>query len=250
MTATTSLDPRTKLFMVLAISSLAVLLQDAYFLAVIWLYTLAILVLFKCDLSSMFYKMKRFIWVFVFMVFIQSIFTRDGESIVSLFNITLITDMGLRKGIQIVLRFLILISSALIVSTSNSREIIQALVMLKIPYELAFMVSVAIRFLPLLNEELTDITTAIQLRGVNLKDIPPLKRLKTYSYLLMPMISSVIIKSQELSVAMEMRAFRAYPRRTNYKLLVFKTVDYAYILVSLVFFASILLFYYRQYKVG
>ena len=110
---------------------------------------------------------------------------------------------------------LIVIAAAVVMTTANSRDIIQGLIQWKVPYELAFMVTIAIRFLPLLQEEATDTLTALQLRGVNLKKIPILKRLRTYSYLLMPLLTSVLIKARDLSVAMEMRAFRAYPQRTS-----------------------------------
>ena len=41
-----------------------------------------------------------------------------------------------------------------------------------VPYEIAFMVLMAIRFLPVLGEEVRDALTAIQLRGVKIKEIP------------------------------------------------------------------------------
>jgi len=155
--------------------------------------------------------------------------------------ISLITDMGLNRGIQTILRFLIIISSAAILTTSNSRDIIQGLIQWRVPFELAFMVSVAIRFLPLLREEVGDMFTAIQLRGVDLKKIPLVKRLRTYSYLLMPMISIVLLKSQDLSVAMEMRTFRAFPRRTSYKILRYNQADYLAIFSGAAIFLLIIL---------
>jgi energy-coupling factor transport system permease protein len=42
----------------------------------------------------------------------------------------------------------------------------------RIPYEIAFMVSVAIRFLPLLTDEIKNVVTAVQLRGIELDKIP------------------------------------------------------------------------------
>jgi energy-coupling factor transport system permease protein len=186
------------------------------------------------DMGSLMKKMKRFFWVFAAMVIVQSLFASGSRALVSIGDIVLISEIGLIKGIQIVLRFLIIVTSALVMTSSHSRAIIQGLVQWKIPYELAFMVSVAIRFLPLLQEEITDMMTAIQLRGVNLRKVPISRRLRTYSYLLMPMIVSVLLKSRDLSMAMEMRAFRAYPTRTSYRQLTFKSLDYGVMAVSVV----------------
>ncbi len=238
-----SIDPRTKLLIVLLISSLAVFIKDLGLLLLTLFLSIAVTLLLKANLMGVLKKIKTFLWVFIAIVVLQSIFTKDGTVILELFNIKFITDIGLTRGIQTILRFLIIITSAVIMTTSNSREIIQGLVQWKIPYELAFMVSVAIRFLPLIQEEVNDMMTAIQLRGVDIKRIPLMKRLKTYSYLLMPMITSVLLKSQELSVAMEMRAFRAFPQRTSYKNLELSKADYGYMLLSAIIFGIILLKY-------
>lgn len=60
---------------------------------------------------------------------------------------------------------LIIISSALLLLTAKPMELVLGLIRLKIPYEIAFMVLLAIRFLPVLVEEVQDALTAIQLRG-------------------------------------------------------------------------------------
>lgn len=236
MMAPVCLDPRTKLFIVLSISSLAVFLRETYLMAVVLCLSVGVTKALKADLAAIIKNMRKLLGIFVAIVILQSIFNNEGTAILNIMDISLITDMGLRRGIQTILRFLIIISSAAILTTSNSREIIQGLIQWRVPFELAFMVSVAIRFLPLLREEVSDMFTAIQLRGVNLKRIPLYKRLKTYSYLLMPMISSVLLKSQDLSVAMEMRAFRAFPGRTSFRVLHFTQADYLIMVLSAISF--------------
>ncbi len=59
----------------------------------------------------------------------------------------------------------------------------------------------------------------------------------------MPMITSVIIKSQELSIAVEMRGFRARPQRTSLRMLSLKTKDYL-VMVSVVALTLSILTYY------
>ena len=226
MTGFGPLDPRTKLFLVLAISSLAVFVKNIYILLFVFVLSCAAVTVTGISMWNLLKKTKRFFMIFVAIVIIQSVFTQGGQALIRVMDVTLLSDLGLTRGTQTILRFLIVISSASIMTTSKYREIIQGLVQIKIPYEIAFMVTVAIRFLPILRDEVRDIMTAIQLRGINLKQIPLMKRFKTYSYLLLPMISSVLVKSQELSVAMEMRAFRAYPKRSSFRILQFRQADY------------------------
>ncbi|HAA38386.1 MAG TPA: energy-coupling factor transporter transmembrane protein EcfT [Firmicutes bacterium] len=236
----TTLDPRTKLIIVLCLSSLAVFCQNIYLLLLVLLLTLIVVKLTGGELGQLFSKFKKFIKVFLAVIVIQSIFTNEGQVLLQVMQIKLLTDVGLLRGLQTVLRFLIVIAAAVVMTTANSRDIIQGLIQWKVPYELAFMVTIAIRFLPLLQEEATDTLTALQLRGVNLKKIPILKRLRTYSYLLMPLLTSVLIKARDLSVAMEMRAFRAYPQRTSLRELHFARIDYFVIVLSMLLFQLLL----------
>ncbi|NLP37098.1 MAG: energy-coupling factor transporter transmembrane protein EcfT [Firmicutes bacterium] len=234
------LDPRTKLVMVLTVSSLAVLITNLYLLILVQIIAVATVTAAGGSILDMLKKLKKFLLIFVVIVFVQSIFTKGGQPLWQVMNFTIISDLGLFRGLQMILRFFIIISSASIMTTSTPREIIQGLVQCKIPYEMAFMVTIAIRFLPILRDEANDILTAIQLRGINLRQIPLLKRLKTYSYLLMPMITSVLLKAQELSIAMELRAFRAYPQRTSLRVLKMQRLDYLVMAVCILVFLIIM----------
>ncbi|HZK24786.1 MAG TPA: energy-coupling factor transporter transmembrane component T [Oscillospiraceae bacterium] len=240
MWQTPTLDPRTKLLIVLCLSSLAVLIKNVYILLLVLVLTLAAVKLTGGEIWHVFSKLKRFISIFLAVIILQSVFTNEGQAIVQVMQVKLITDVGLLRGLQTILRFFIVIAAAVLMTTANPRDIIQGLIQWKVPYELAFMVTIAIRFLPLLQEEATDTLTALQLRGVNLKQIPILKRLRTYSYLLMPLLTSVLMKSRDLSVAMEMRAFRAYPQRTSLRELQFSGIDYLAMALSMLIFLLLL----------
>jgi len=88
------------------------------------------------------------------------------------------------------------------------------------------MVSIAIRFLPVFKEEMVDMVIAIQLRGIDFKKVKLNQKLKIYKYILVPIVINSVLKAKELSVAMEMRGFRAYPSRTSYRMLKMQAIDY------------------------
>lgn len=250
MTSGKKLDPRSKFVVVLCLSSLGVLIQEIYPLLLVFIFTVLISSLLGSSLLSAARKMKRLVTVLVFLSFLQSIFAPSGTIFLAVWNLPIITSGGLIKGVMMALRMAIILVSAVIISTSTSREIIQGFVQWKIPYEIAFMVSIGVRFLPLLTEEIRDTLTAIQLRGVELKKIPVRRRLKIYSCIFMPIVLGTIIKSQELSTAMEMRAFRAYPKRTSYMVLKMKPYDYAVIFTSIILCAAVLTLYYLGINPG
>ena len=241
------LDPRSKLVLVLCLSTLGVVIQDIWVLTAVLSVSMVLSAASGSRLFALVKKFRRILWLFVAIAVIQSIFSPSGKVLASLGGIKLITAGGLYKGVAMVLRMSIVMVSATIMATSNSREIVQGLVQWRIPYEIAFMVSVAIRFLPLLTEEIKNVVTAVQLRGIELDKIPVRQRLKVYSYLIMPVVSGAVIKSRELATAMETRAFRAYPKRTSYMVLTMQNADYAVIIISIAVSILMLIFYFQAF---
>jgi energy-coupling factor transport system permease protein len=238
------LDPRSKIILVMCISTLAVFFQNIFWMIPLFIFTLLVSIFFKSNFFNLIWKFKKFIGIFVAMIFIQSIFVSGGEEILKIGNFTLISTLGIYNGVSIILRFLIIIVSASVMATSSSRDIVQGLYQWKIPYEITFMVAVAVRFLPMLKEEASDMFISLQLRGVELEKLSLRKKLNIYSYLLMPMIASVIGKAGELSLAVEMRGLRADYKRTSFKTLKLRFNDYIIMLLSVSFTFLILFFYF------
>jgi len=237
-------DVRTKLAITASLSTIAVFIQNTYVLCFILFISILLSVLFCGNLIKTLKATKRLWYIFFAIVLLQSFFNHSGRELLGIKEFSVITTGGLLKGVEFILRMSIIIFTAAIVASSNYREVVQGLVQLRIPYELAFMVSVAIRFLPLLKEEFTDVLTAIQLRGVDLKRIPLKKRLKVYSYILMPVIAGAVNKAHKLSIAMETRAFRAYPSRTSYLVLKLAVKDYIFMAFVFLFTISVFISYY------
>lgn len=220
------IDPRTKLVIVLLLSTAALIYNDIFVLVTVLFTSTAISIAMKSSLISIIVRIRKLIGVMIAIAIVQSLVIKSGNSIIEFKNIVLLTDYGMFKSLEFILRLSIIIISASIITTSTSREIIQGLVQWKCPYEIAFMVSVAIRFLPIFKEEMTDMVTAIQLRGIELNRVRLSQKLMVYKYILMPIIVNSILKAKELSAAMEMRGFRAYEARTSYMILKMQKHDY------------------------
>ena len=215
----TSTDPRTKLIIVVILSTLSLIYDDIIMLSIILIISAVIAFIMNSSLIAMLVRIKKLLGVMFAIALVQSFFTETGNALIKFGDIVLLTDYGLIKSSEFILRLAIIIVSAAIITTSTSREIIQGLVQWHCPYEIAFMVSVAIRFLPIFKEEMTDMVIAIQLRGIDLKKVKINQKLRVYRYVLIPIVINSILKAKELSAAMEMRGFRAYPTRTSYMML-------------------------------
>lgn len=74
-----SLDPRSKLVMVLVISSLAVWTRDLLILTSLFVLSAAACLLVGSSMAGLLKKGKYFLWLFGAMVIIQSLFSARGE---------------------------------------------------------------------------------------------------------------------------------------------------------------------------
>ena len=244
-------DIRSKLAMVLGFSTIAVFIQHIYVLSFILIISIAAALLFGANILKAIKTTRNLWYLFFVIVILQSIFSRSGQALLAINGFPLITAGGVLKGGEFLMRVSVIVFSATIISTSNSREVVQGLVQLKIPYDIAFMVSVAIRFLPLLRSEIKDTFTAIQLRGLDLKKIPLKRRIRVYLYIFNPVVAGAIRKARGLSIAMEMRAFRAYRKRTSFLKLRLSAADYFIMVFTLIFTSAVfVMFYYFNFPAG
>ncbi len=221
-----NLDPRTKIIMVICISTLSIVYQQPLYLFFLFLFTLGILILLKADLKNSFYQIKRMIPLFLMLLIVQSVFTSKGEALLSIGKWNILTIGGICMGISVLLRLLIIVTSAMILLTGSPRDFILALVQWKIPYEIAFMVMVGLHFIPIFKEEAQNVYNAVQMRGTELEKISLIQKVKVYPTIFIPIISSAVLRAQQMAVAMEGRAFRAYPQRTYMRQLILNKTDY------------------------
>ncbi|OPX86458.1 MAG: Energy-coupling factor transporter transmembrane protein EcfT [Pelotomaculum sp. PtaB.Bin104] len=236
------LDPRTKIVMILCLSTLAVVLNTPWALLLLFIFTLLMVFTFRINIFENVLKLWKLFPLLLLMLIVQSVFAAGGEVLFSYQGIDILTTNGINSALCILFRMLILFGSALLIMTSSTKDYVLALVQLKVPYEIAFMVMVAFRFLPVFLEETKDTLIAVQLRGVDLKKIAWGDKIKFYTHFFIPLLSSVMFKARQLAVTMEARAFRLYPRRTYLHVLQYSIWDYC-VIVSFLLTTLALLVY-------
>ena len=89
---------------------------------------------------------------------------------------------------------------------------------LKVPtHEISMMISIALRFIPILIEETQKIMMAQKARGANLDDGGFIKRAKALIPVLVPLFISAFRRADELAIAMESRCYNGGEHRTKMK---------------------------------
>ncbi len=126
-----------------------------------------------------------------------------------------ITSEGLLYGFVVISRTLALILTVpLVVLTTDPNTLVVGLVRLRVPYSAAFVFSAALRFLPLVLNEAAALLEAQRLRGLALEHLNFWARGRAYARIAEPLILGVLIKSQQLEVVLQSKAFSGNAERT------------------------------------
>jgi len=209
-------DPRVVFALALVLSGYGVAVRDARLMAAMLLLAMICALYLGVGLRKLFGSF-RFLWqAAAAIALMQSIFAPSGTALISLGAVPALTVGGLLKGLLVLLRLALFITGGAMFTAYPQRALIQAMVQSRLPYEAAYMISIGLRFIPRMREELKDSLTALQLRGVVIEELRLRKRLSLYSYLLLPAVAASIQNARELAMSMEMRAFRAKRGRTSY----------------------------------
>ena len=201
------LDPRTKLLMIVCISTAALVVDNIIMLAGLLVFTAVIMLAGGIRWKDQKRQLMGAISTVLFIFILQTVFG----------NILL--------GAEIAFRLLIIILSAMILLTGQPRDYLLALTQMKVPYELAYMVILAFHFFPILKEEALDVYYSIQLRGTELQKCSLIKKLSAYRSMCIPVLAGAMNRAKDTSIAMEARGFRAFPKRTYMRRLRLKAAD-------------------------
>ena len=226
------LDPRVKLVTtVLFILSLFVVKGVGGFV-LSGLFLLLIIRLSRVPFKFMVRGMKAIIFLLLFAVFFN-LFLTPGEAAVSFLKIT-VTWEGIRLAATLTTRLIMLILGSSVMTltttpnnlTDGMEKLMRPLKIFKVPvHEVAMMMSIALRFIPILLEETDKIMKAQIARGADFESGSLIKKAKSLVPLLVPLFISAFRRANDLAMAMEARCYRGGDHRTKMKPLVYKNRD-------------------------
>lgn len=122
--------------------------------------------------------------------------------------------------------------TVIFIFTTHPSEFASSLNKMGIPYKIAYAINIAFRYIPDVMTEYKNILDAQQARGLafNKGEGTIIERLKNYTTILVPLISSSIKRIETVSNAMELRSFGKKRKRTWYSYKKLKGMDYAFII--------------------
>lgn len=239
------LDPRVKLIatIVFIISLFLVDSFPGYLIAGLFL-ALSIR-LSRVPFKFMVKGMKAILFLLIFTV-IFNLFLTPGQPLISVWRLT-ITREGLATAVKMAIRlsFLIIGSSVMTLTTTPNNltdgmeSLMKPLRRFRVPvHEIAMMMSIALRFIPILLEETDKIMKAQMARGADFENGNLLQRAKNLIPLLVPLFISAFRRADDLAMAMEARCYHGGENRTQMKPLIYQRRDYAAYAATLVYLAA------------
>ncbi len=226
------LDPRVKLVatIVFIISLFVVDNWIGYCIAAVFL--ACMVKISKVPFRFMVKGMKSIVFLLVLAV-VFNLFLTPGEAVATVWKLT-ITKEGIRIAVMMAVRlvFLIIGSSLMTLTTTPNNltdgmeKLMAPLKIFKAPvHEVAMMMSIALRFIPILLEETDKIMKAQIARGADFESGSLIKRAKGMAPLLVPLFISAFRRANDLAMAMEARCYRGGEHRTKMKPLVYHARD-------------------------
>ncbi len=235
------LDPRVKLMgTFLYIISLFSFRGIAGFLLAT-LFLIAVIRLSKVPFSYMVKGLKAIVILMVITAVFNLFLTPGDEVLVHVWVFT-ITLQGVKNAALMLLRLIYLIVGASIMTlattpnqlTDGLEKALMPLSKIKAPvHAIAMMMSIALRFIPILIEETDIIMKAQMARGADFENGNLVRRAKSMAPLLVPLFVSAFRRADDLAMAMEARCYVGGSGRTKMKPLRYAKRDYlAYVILA------------------
>ena len=162
-------------------------------------------------------KGLRAIFVIILFTVVLNVFMAPGETVLYRLGWLKVTLEGLELALKMVSRLVLLIvGSSLLTLTTSPIELTDGIEALLKPFrkigvpahEIAMMMSISLRFIPILLEETDKIMKAQMARGADFESGGIIKRAKALIPILVPLFISAFRRADELAMAMEARCYR------------------------------------------
>lgn len=237
-------DPRTKiLFLIVFI--VAVFIADNFYS--LGACGLAFLITAFCSgipARKLLKSVKAVLFLLVFTAVLNLFFQTEGKVVFEL-GIIKFTKEGIFATVFLIVRlFLLVLSSSLLTLTTTPVALTDGIESLLTPlkwiglpvHELALIMSIALRFIPILTDETSRIMNAQKARGADFENGKLTDRVKAVIPVLIPLLISAFRRAEELGDAMDARCYSGSKVRTKYKKLTFAPRD-----IFVLFFIAVLL---------
>ena len=233
------LDPRVKLMGTLIFIISLFLDRSIWIYLGVTIFLAAVIKLSRVPLKFIVKGLRAVVILIVFSA-IFNLFLTQGEPLITIWKLTITTEGAILAAFMVVRLLYLIMGSSLMTLTTTPNNLTDGLEKglgflkyIKVPvHEIAMMMSIALRFIPILIDETDKIMKAQMARGADFENGNLIQRAKAMIPVLVPLFISAFRRANELAMAMEARCYHGSEGRTKMKPLKYNKNDYiAYIIL-------------------
>lgn len=241
------LDPRVKLFGTFIFLVAVFSFRGWAGFALLTVFLAGVIRLSKVPFRYMVKGLKAIVALMAITAFFN-LFLTNGENVIWQWKWIHITQEGIETAVKMLFRLIYLIlGTSIMTLTTTPNELtdgleksLQPLKAVHVPvHEVAMIMAIALRFIPILIEETDKIMKAQMARGADFENGNLIKRAKAMIPLLVPLFISAFRRANDLAMAMEARCYRGGEGRTKMKPLKYAGGDCAGYIVLIIFLVLI-----------
>ena len=245
------LDPRTKILLAVLFIVTVFLANNPLTLAFLAIVTVVMILISRISFSVILKSIKPLVFILIFTAVLNIFLTKgEGAPLVQLWVLQ-IYEEGIVRALFMFARVIIFILSSTVLLTYTTSPIsltdgieslLSPLKKIKVPvHAFAMMMSIALRFIPILVEETEKIMNAQKSRGADFSNGGLIKRAKALIPILIPLLASAFNRADELATAMECRCYRGDKNRTKLVKLEYKARDFIFMIAFVLITVSVIL---------
>jgi len=202
-------------------------------------FVLFVVRLSKVPMLFLFRGIRPIVFILSFSILLN-LFMIRGENVLFAVAFLQVTMEGVNMAVRMGSRLILLITGSSILTltttpiqlTDGLESLLKPLKPLKVPsHDIAMIMTIALRFIPTLAEEMDKIMKAQKARGADLDTGGLIKRAKSLLPILIPLFISAFKRAEELAAAMEARCYRGDINRTRMKIMQLSKYDIIVVLV-------------------
>lgn len=242
------LDPRMKIILIFLLIVSIFICKNIAGLGAIILFSVILVLISKIPFKTVLKSIKPLV-VIILLTAVLNIFYGKGDALVQLGKLKITAD-GIETAVFMAVRIITLVViSSLLTYTTSPTELTDALERLLKPLKLikidvhsiAMTMTIALRFIPTLIEEIEKIMSAQKSRGADLESGNLIHRAKALIPVLIPLFVSAFRRAGELAYAMECRCYHGGEGRTKMKVMKLTARDFISLAAVIVFMVIIVL---------
>ncbi|MBR3815975.1 MAG: energy-coupling factor transporter transmembrane protein EcfT [Clostridia bacterium] len=243
------LDARAKIILTVLFIALIFLCKNFISLALTLVMVILSVLLSSVPVKMYIKSLKPIIPIVLFTAVLNMFYT-GGENVVFSFKGITLTSEGIFTAIFLAARIVLLIIASSILTyttvptmlTDAIEKLLSPLKLFKVPVQSwAMMMTLALRFIPTLIEEIEKITNAQKSRGADFESGRLLQRIKAVIPIIIPLFVSSFRRASDLAYAMSCRCYTGADTRTRMKQMKMRIRDFVCIIIFITSIAGVIL---------